>query len=153
MKLRLSSLFLSLYIIIGCLCGCDAANSTPTFNSNFSYQDDEEHLNDDNETTTTEPTTTTTKKTTTTTTKKITTTTTTKKLTTTTTTKKPTTTTTTKKLTTTTSSEPLSDMVWIPASGKKYHSNPSCSNMKNPSKISKARAKEMGYTPCKKCYG
>jgi len=42
--------------------------------------------------------------------------------------------------------------VWIPQKGKKYHSNPSCSNMHNPSKVTRAEAEAMGYTPCKKCY-
>lgn len=43
-------------------------------------------------------------------------------------------------------------MVWIPSSGKKYHSNSSCSGMKNPSQVSKSKAESLGYTPCKKCY-
>lgn len=43
-------------------------------------------------------------------------------------------------------------MVWIPKSGKKYHSNPSCSNMKNPTQVSVATALARGFTPCKKCY-
>ena len=42
--------------------------------------------------------------------------------------------------------------VWIPESGKKYHSISSCSGMKNPSQVSKSKAESMGYTPCKKCY-
>lgn len=45
-----------------------------------------------------------------------------------------------------------SNLVWIPKSGKKYHSNPKCSNMKNPSQVTKASAESNGYTPCKKCY-
>lgn len=44
------------------------------------------------------------------------------------------------------------EMVWIPESGKKYHNDPSCSNMNNPSKVSVSEAENMGYTPCKKCY-
>ena len=43
-------------------------------------------------------------------------------------------------------------MVWIPQSGSKYHSNSGCSNMKNPSQISKSAAISRGYEPCKKCY-
>jgi hypothetical protein len=43
-------------------------------------------------------------------------------------------------------------MVWIPKSGKKYHQNPSCSNMNNPSQVTISRAESLGYTPCKKCY-
>ena len=42
--------------------------------------------------------------------------------------------------------------VWIPATGKKYHSRKNCSNMKSPKKVSLQKAKSMGYTPCKKCY-
>ena len=44
------------------------------------------------------------------------------------------------------------DMVWIPKSGSKYHSNPGCSNMKNPSQVTKQEAENQGYEPCKKCY-
>ena len=43
-------------------------------------------------------------------------------------------------------------MVWIPQSGKKYHSNSSCSGMKNPSQVTIQKAQNLGYTPCKKCY-
>ncbi|HHU03095.1 MAG TPA: hypothetical protein GXZ91_08220 [Christensenellaceae bacterium] len=42
-------------------------------------------------------------------------------------------------------------MVWIPKSGKKYHSTSSCSNMKNPSCVTLSEAKSRGFTPCKKC--
>ena len=42
--------------------------------------------------------------------------------------------------------------VWIAASGKKYHSNPNCSSMKNPSKVTKEQAESKGRTPCSKCY-
>lgn len=55
----------------------------------------------------------------------------------------------TKTTTETTKSEVT---VWIPRSGSKYHSNASCSNMKNPSQVTKSRAIEMGYSACKKCY-
>ncbi len=48
--------------------------------------------------------------------------------------------------------EEPAEMVWIPTSGTKYHSNESCSNMKNPSKVTKEEAIDRGYTPCKKCY-
>ena len=47
------------------------------------------------------------------------------------------------------SSEP---MVWIPRTGKRYHSNERCSNMKNPSHVTLSEAKRRGFTPCKKCY-
>lgn len=43
-------------------------------------------------------------------------------------------------------------LVWIPKNGKKYHSNSSCSNMKNPTQVSKSTAISRGYTPCSKCY-
>lgn len=43
--------------------------------------------------------------------------------------------------------------VWIPVSGSKYHSGPDCSNMKNPSRVTLEQAEEMGYEPCKKCFG
>ena len=66
-------------------------------------------------------------------------------------------TTTTKATTTTqivTTQAPVTEgvMVWIPQSGSKYHSHSGCSNMKNPSQVTKSRAEEIGYTPCKKCY-
>ena len=72
-----------------------------------------------------------------------------------------TTTSTTKKVTTTTKAvttvQPDDDtgsveMVWIPNSGKKYHSRSGCSNMKNPTQVTKQQAINMGYGPCKKCY-
>lgn len=50
------------------------------------------------------------------------------------------------------SAEPESDMVWIPKSGTKYHSHSGCSNMKNPSQVTKEEAEDRGYTPCKKCW-
>lgn len=43
-------------------------------------------------------------------------------------------------------------MVWIPKSGSKYHSDPECSNMKDPAQVSLSQAESMGYTPCKKCW-
>ncbi|HIR86529.1 MAG TPA: MBL fold metallo-hydrolase [Candidatus Limivicinus faecipullorum] len=43
-------------------------------------------------------------------------------------------------------------MVWIPKSGSKYHSDPECSNMKDPSQVSLSQAESLGYTPCKKCW-
>lgn len=47
-----------------------------------------------------------------------------------------------------TEDEPL---VWIPKTGKKYHSSSTCSNMKQPKQVSLDVAKELGFTPCKKC--
>ncbi len=43
-------------------------------------------------------------------------------------------------------------MVWIPKSGTKYHSNSSCSGMKNPTQVTIFEAKSQNYEPCKKCY-
>ena len=43
-------------------------------------------------------------------------------------------------------------MVWIPRTGKKYHSKSTCSNMKNPSKVTLSEAKRLGYEKCKKCW-
>ena len=48
--------------------------------------------------------------------------------------------------------EPQEQMVWIPQSGSKYHSNPSCSGMNNPTQVTISEAQSMGYEPCKKCY-
>ncbi len=45
-----------------------------------------------------------------------------------------------------------SSMVWIPKSGSRYHSTPSCSGMKNPTQISLSEAQSKGYTPCQRCY-
>lgn len=36
--------------------------------------------------------------------------------------------------------------------GKKYHSNPNCSNMSGTREMSVSQAKAAGYTACKKCY-
>lgn len=44
------------------------------------------------------------------------------------------------------------EMVWIPKSGTKYHSYAGCSNMKNPSQVTKEEAESRGYEPCKKCW-
>lgn len=44
------------------------------------------------------------------------------------------------------------ETVWVSATGKKYHRKSSCSNMKNPSQISKSDVISRGYEPCKKCY-
>ncbi len=67
-----------------------------------------------------------------------------------------TTTTATTTTTTTTTAAPTDNnveaLVWIPQSGAKYHSKASCSNMKNPSQVSKSEAIGLGYEPCKKCY-
>lgn len=68
---------------------------------------------------------------------------------------KPTTAPTTKpttKPTTQPTTTPVADMVWIPKTGSKYHRSSSCSNMKNPSKVTRSQAINWGYEPCKKCY-
>ena len=44
-------------------------------------------------------------------------------------------------------------MVWISSSGSKYHSDSSCSNMKNPKQVTESEAKKMGKKPCGKCGG
>lgn len=43
-------------------------------------------------------------------------------------------------------------LVWIPNSGKKYHSRSTCSNMENPQQVTISSAEAQGYDPCKKCY-
>lgn len=45
-----------------------------------------------------------------------------------------------------------SEMVWIPRTGKKFHNNPGCSNMSNPSQVTRSQAEASGFTACKKCY-
>lgn len=42
--------------------------------------------------------------------------------------------------------------VWIPRTGSCYHSNPHCSNMKDPSEVTLSQAESWGYRACKKCY-
>lgn len=46
----------------------------------------------------------------------------------------------------------LTQDVWIPISGKKYHKTAECSNMKSPTSVSLTEAVNKGYEPCKKCY-
>lgn len=53
---------------------------------------------------------------------------------------------------TTSTTKDVGGTVYIPKTGKKYHSNPNCSNMKNPRQVSLSDAKSKGYTACKKCY-
>ena len=48
--------------------------------------------------------------------------------------------------------EQSGEMVWIPRTGSKYHRSSSCSNMKNPSQVTRSQAESWGYDPCKKCY-
>lgn len=49
--------------------------------------------------------------------------------------------------------ESTGTLVWVPTNGgKKYHSNSSCSGMKNPKQESIETAIANGFTACKKCY-
>lgn len=51
--------------------------------------------------------------------------------------------------------QPIRDvMVWLPATGEKYHNKNNCGRM-NPSKarqVTKSEAERRGYEPCSKCY-
>lgn len=49
-------------------------------------------------------------------------------------------------------STPVSTMVYVSRTGSKYHSNPNCSNMKNPSYVFIDEAIGRGLGPCSKCY-
>ena len=42
--------------------------------------------------------------------------------------------------------------VWISKSGSKYHSRSTCSNMKNPSRVTLTAAINKGYASCSKCW-
>lgn len=42
--------------------------------------------------------------------------------------------------------------VYVSRTGSKYHSNPNCSNMKNPSSMTMEEAQDKGLEACKKCY-
>lgn len=45
------------------------------------------------------------------------------------------------------------NLVWIPTNGgRKYHTNPNCSNMIDPVQVTESTAISRGYTKCKKCY-
>lgn len=50
------------------------------------------------------------------------------------------------------SEEPEGEIVWISGSGSRYHADPNCSDMANPSQISKSDAEARGRKPCKTCY-
>lgn len=47
---------------------------------------------------------------------------------------------------------PQETMVWISETGRKYHRNSGCSNMKSPTQVTKSEAEARGLIPCKKCY-
>lgn len=49
-------------------------------------------------------------------------------------------------------SESNGQIVYISRTGSKYHSNPSCSNMKNPTAISIEESQAKGLEACKKCW-
>lgn len=42
--------------------------------------------------------------------------------------------------------------VYVSRTGSKYHSNPNCSNMKNPNSMTMEEAQAKGLEACKKCY-
>lgn len=42
-------------------------------------------------------------------------------------------------------------MVWIPKSGKKFHSHAGCSGMRDPRQVSRQEAIGLGFEPCKRC--
>lgn len=44
------------------------------------------------------------------------------------------------------------NMVWISATGKKYHKHASCSNMNSPVQVPLSDALAAGKTACKRCY-
>lgn len=45
-----------------------------------------------------------------------------------------------------------SGYIWMPNSGRKYHSSSSCSAMKDPRQVSLQEEINAGYEPCSKCY-
>ena len=47
---------------------------------------------------------------------------------------------------------PATTYVWIPNSGSKYHSRPSCSNMINPTEVTREEAISRGFTKCSRCW-
>lgn len=143
MKKRIFTFVLAVCLLGGAMCGCDYIEDTTNTGTTTAIFSDIDETDDTTLATTVTTTTKLTTKATTTTRR-------------TTTTNKVITTTTTKRVTTATpqrvTEKPAETMVWIPASGSKYHSKSSCSNMKNPSKVTKSYAIEMGYTACKRCY-
>lgn len=47
--------------------------------------------------------------------------------------------------------EQTGPMVWVSRTGKRYHNDPDCSGMKNPSQIPLSDAERRGLTPCNTC--
>lgn len=45
----------------------------------------------------------------------------------------------------------LPGQVWIPRTGNRYHLTQTCSQMRNPSLVSRSQAEAQGYKPCKTC--
>ncbi|MDR2531483.1 MAG: hypothetical protein LBC82_01395 [Oscillospiraceae bacterium] len=43
-------------------------------------------------------------------------------------------------------------MVWIPGSGSRYHSRSDCSNMNNPSFVTRSEAINAGFNACARCW-
>ncbi len=155
MKKALSLLFATL-LLCGVLTGCDFDELISEYESI-----PESHVSQTTPVTTEKPTAVTTTTVTTTTEKTAVTTVTTTKPTTqkstnvkpTVTTRKPTTTiTTVRTKQETIYQEPQGDMVWIPQTGSKYHSHAGCSGTKSPAHVSRQKAIELGFTPCKRCY-
>lgn len=50
------------------------------------------------------------------------------------------------------SMETTGSKVWVTVGGKKYHSSPTCSKMKNPVEMDLMDAIQNGYEPCGKCF-
>ena len=52
------------------------------------------------------------------------------------------------------STQPQEQMVWISATGSKYHNKPNCGKMNpnNATQMTLSDAQSRGYEPCKKCY-
>ena len=48
--------------------------------------------------------------------------------------------------------EASGELVWIPQTGEKYHSDPACSNMIDPTEVTRSKAIEDGFEACSKCY-
>ena len=51
-----------------------------------------------------------------------------------------------------TAAEPVGTTVWLSRTGSKYHSTPTCSNMKNPIKSTRDEAIAQGREACSKCW-
>ena len=43
-------------------------------------------------------------------------------------------------------------IVYVPATGARFHSRPLCGNMKTPREVTRASAESMGYTRCGNCW-